>query len=275
MISSHSNFKDGFAALNLNASVAAWGDWQLVDYDRENRRCVFRAYNNWEGMYQKKLGVCWGSSLLAGKFSGICSKLFDTNCWATQTSFVAKGDPYDEFLVTPSTRTIEDELEKLLARDDATRADLAVAVEQLKTTEQSLRQEITASKQIEEKLRQASHYTRSLIEASLDPLVTISADGKITDVNRATETVAERNRTELIGTDFPLTSPNRTRRAEGYRQVFSDGFVTDYPLALRRRDGKVTEVLYNASVYHDESGAVLGVFAAAREFPSARKPNAS
>ena len=39
---------------------------------------------------------------------------------------------------------------------------------------------ITAQKQ------QASQYARSLIEASLDPLVTISPEGKITDVNAAT-----------------------------------------------------------------------------------------
>ena len=34
--------------------------------------------------------------------------------------------------------------------------------------------------------RQAAQYARSLIEASLDPLVTISPEGKITDVNEAT-----------------------------------------------------------------------------------------
>ena len=34
---------------------------------------------------------------------------------------------------------------------------------------------------------QASQYARSLIEASLDPLVTISPEGKITDVNEATD----------------------------------------------------------------------------------------
>src|SRR5262249_49356076 len=41
------------------------------------------------------------------------------------------------------------------------------------------------SKDISEEIRMA-HYARSLIEASLDPLVTISPDGKITDVNEAT-----------------------------------------------------------------------------------------
>ena len=49
---------------------------------------------------------------------------------------------------------------------------------------------------------EAGAYNRSLIEASLDPLVTIDVDGKITDVNAATEKVTGRTRRELIGTDF-------------------------------------------------------------------------
>jgi|SRR5271157_2882382 len=53
-----------------------------------------------------------------------------------------------------------------------------------------------------EALQRASAYSRSLIEASLDPLVTISAEGKITDVNIATERVTGCSRNELIGTDF-------------------------------------------------------------------------
>ncbi|NQX02085.1 PAS domain-containing protein, partial [bacterium] len=44
-------------------------------------------------------------------------------------------------------------------------------------------QNITERKQAEEKLRLAGIYNRSLLEASLDPLVTISSEGKITDVN--------------------------------------------------------------------------------------------
>jgi light-regulated signal transduction histidine kinase (bacteriophytochrome) len=41
--------------------------------------------------------------------------------------------------------------------------------------------------------------------------------------------------------------------------------VTDYPLTIRRDDGRLIDVLYNASVYKDEHGKVLGVFAAARD----------
>src|SRR5216684_2382046 len=46
--------------------------------------------------------------------------------------------------------------------------------------------------------KQASQYARSLIEASLDPLVTISPEGKITDVNEATAKVTGAVREKLI-----------------------------------------------------------------------------
>jgi hypothetical protein len=41
--------------------------------------------------------------------------------------------------------------------------------------------------------------------------------------------------------------------------------VTDYPLTIRHRNGRLTRVLYNASVYRSVLGGVLGVFAAARD----------
>ena len=76
--------------------------------------------------------------------------------------------------------------------------------------------------------KQASRYARSLIEASLDPLVTISPEGKITDVNEATSKVSGVPREGLIGTDFSdyFTEPQKARA--GYREVFDKGFVTDY-----------------------------------------------
>jgi PAS domain S-box-containing protein len=125
--------------------------------------------------------------------------------------------------------------------------------------------DITERKRAEEALKAASLYTRSLIEASLDPLVTISPDGKVTDVNRATEQVTGVSREDLIGTDFSnyFTEPEKAQ--QGYRQVFSEGFVKDYPLAIRHISGRVTDVLYHATVYKNEVGEIQGVFAAARD----------
>jgi PAS domain S-box-containing protein len=122
-----------------------------------------------------------------------------------------------------------------------------------------------------EKLESSVKYTRSLIEASLDPLVTISVDGKITDVNKATEEATGYTRQELVGSDFSeyFTEPEKART--GYTKVFTDSFVIDYPLALKHKNGKVTDVLYNATVYRNENGEIQGVFAAARDVTERKK----
>src|SRR5271157_2214754 len=126
-------------------------------------------------------------------------------------------------------------------------------------------------KRAEESLRRANAYNRSLLEASLDPLVTIGPDGKITDVNVATEAVTGCARATLIGTDFSdyFTDPEKARA--GYQQVFREGFVRDYPLELRHRDGRITSMLYNASVCRDESGNVAGIFATARDIATRKQ----
>ena len=73
--------------------------------------------------------------------------------------------------------------------------------------------DITQRKKTEVALQQANAYNRSLFEASLDPLVTISPDGKIQDVNVATEMATGLARNDLIGTDFSeyFTEPEKAR----------------------------------------------------------------
>lgn len=129
----------------------------------------------------------------------------------------------------------------------------------------TIARDITERKRAEETLHHASLYARSLIEASLDPLLTISRGGKITDVNEATEKVTGISRAQLIGSDFSnyFTEPESARR--GYEQVFALGTVQDYPLAIRHTSGRVIDVLYNATVFRNETGEIEGVFAAARD----------
>ncbi len=118
---------------------------------------------------------------------------------------------------------------------------------------------------VRENLRVSNLYNRSLIEASVDPLVTIDPNGKITDVNDSTEVVTGFKREDIIGTDFSdyFTDPLKAR--EGYQKVFEKGIVRDYELEIKNKNGQITPVLYNASVYRDDSNNVIGVFASARD----------
>lgn len=119
-----------------------------------------------------------------------------------------------------------------------------------------------------EKEKRAAELTRAnlariLIEASHDPLFTINPSGKIMDLNNASANITGLSREKLIGTDFfdYFTEPHKAR--EVYKEVFSKGFVTDYPLTIR--DHKFTDVLFNGSVFKDEFGNVLGVVVVARD----------
>ncbi|MBF0528464.1 MAG: response regulator [Deltaproteobacteria bacterium] len=128
-----------------------------------------------------------------------------------------------------------------------------------------LQQEISERNLLEDELREALLYSRNLLESSLDPLVTISPDGKITDANAASEKVTGVPRAKLIGTDFSDYFTDPDKAGEGYRQALDIGFVTDYPLSIKHLNGQITDVIYNASLYRNKDGSVAGVFASARD----------
>ena len=114
-------------------------------------------------------------------------------------------------------------------------------------------------------------YARSLLEANLDPLVAINPNGKIIDVNEATVRVTGTDRAALVGSDFGNYFTDPAKALEGYQQVLAEGSLTDYPLAIRHTSGRITDVIYNATIYRDSSGKLAGVFAAARDVSESKK----
>jgi rsbT co-antagonist protein RsbR len=174
IIQSQPTFEQGFAAWSNFPILAGWGRWEILSLDRQHKHCHIRIHNSFEGLYQQALGVDWGSGVAAGKCAGIFSLLFETDCWAEQTASMARGDPYDEFVVQPSTQSIEHELDNLLADDTATRADLAVALQQL-----------------QEEMQQRTHMTENLrmfqfaLDNISDGVHWLDADGRNIYVNTA------------------------------------------------------------------------------------------
>lgn len=153
--------EEGFAFLGEASSTVGLGRWKLVSLDRQKKEARFQLKSSWEGLYQKSLGVSWGTCSMAGKLGRFCTRLFGTHCRAEQTSFSARGDEYDEFVVRPSDVTLEDELERLLAVDKATSLDLTVALRKLKeeiqersASEQRLQQEIRGRVAAQDEVRE-------------------------------------------------------------------------------------------------------------------------
>ncbi|HBM45994.1 MAG: PAS domain S-box [Parcubacteria group bacterium GW2011_GWF2_38_76] len=114
-------------------------------------------------------------------------------------------------------------------------------------------------------------YARSVIEAGLDPMITISPEGKVTDVNEAKIKITGVSREKLIGSDFIAYFTDPAKALEGYQQVFKEGFIREYPLVIRHISGKLTDVLFNASVYKDDKGNVFGMIAALRDITESKQ----
>jgi PAS domain S-box-containing protein len=181
-------------------------------------------------------------------------------------------------MVSPKDRP--DEIQAILARNRATqdvehlhtigvRKDGSVFPVSLTVSPIRARNGLTVGTSMISRDMSALHhavlYSRTLIEAALDPMTTISPAGLITDVNEATVKITGVPRYEIIGTHFShyFTDPNKAHKA--YSLAFAQGSVTDFPLTLVHHDGTLTEVLYNASVYRDFNDNVLGVLAIARD----------
>jgi len=147
-------------------------------------------------------------------------------------------------------------------------AELIIADKELLFQTEEKERRAAANKELEAfsySLKSASQYSLSLIEASLDPLMTISIDGKITDMNEATVNVTGFTRAELTGTDFFEYFTESQKAREVYQEVFAMGSVADSPLTLRHKLGKLTDVLFNGSVYKDDKGNVVGIVIVARD----------
>jgi len=197
------------------------------------------------------------------------------------------GTPFKRYFTEP--QRAEDGIRKVLTEDRVTNYELTVRAQGGKETVVSYNattfraadgklkgvfaaaRDITEQKRLEEDLRQAQNYTRSLIEASVDALLTVDPEFRIMDVNDQTIRLTGYSREELIGSPFPDYFTDAERASAGVQQTLAAGFVTNYVLALRSKSGKEILVSFNASVFRDTEGNLKGIFAAARDITEQKR----
>ena len=197
------------------------------------------------------------------------------------------GSPFKRYFT--DAQRAEDGIRKVLAEDRVTNYELVMRSRDGRETVVSYNattfrsadgklkgvfaaaRDITDQKRLEEQLRQAQNYTRGLIEASVDALLTVDPDLKITDVNEQTSRITGYSREELIDSPFPDYFTDAKRASDGVQKTLAEGFVTNYVLALRSKNDMETLVSFNASVFKDTEGSVRGIFAAARDITDQKR----
>jgi len=207
-----------------------------------------------------------------------------TRASALSAEFETLITPGFEALVFKASRGIEDIYELTYIRKDGSRFPAVVSVTALRDAQDAIigylliGTDNTARKLIEEeqkkldqRLRDQQFYTRSLIEANIDAIMTTDPAGIITDVNKQTEELTNCTRDELIGAPFKKFFTEPVRAVAAITMVLSGKKITNYELTVRARDGKETVVSYNATTFYDRDRVLQGVFAAARDVTESKR----
>jgi two-component system cell cycle sensor histidine kinase/response regulator CckA len=279
VISRFSDFSDGFSAIANIANVAGWGDWKLISLDDKKKVCRFRVKDSWEGRYQKSIGVCWGSGMLAGKMAGYCSKLFNTNCWTDQTAFIANGDKYDEFVVEPSERSIEKELENLLATDEATRADMAVALQKLQKevqerlrVEEALRESESRFRTLYKESKEREQLYESLLKSIQDAVAIYNLSGKATYINPTFTQIFGFTMKDVKEKRIPFVPESEKDGTEAcYEQVLQGVPISGFETRRLTKDNRMLDIVLSSSCFYDHEGNATGIIVIFRDVTETKK----
>ena len=132
------NFADGFLAWGAAVGSCGWGRFEMPEYDAERAHARVIVRNTWELEMQRRNEKRWGCPFIEGKLIGLFSEAFGQPCWATQTAVSYEPENlFVEFVIAPSTMTIETELarvreERMAERERALRQKLDEMTAELK-----------------------------------------------------------------------------------------------------------------------------------------------
>jgi PAS domain S-box-containing protein len=114
---------------------------------------------------------------------------------------------------------------------------------------------------------------RRLFEESKDVVFITSPEGKIIEVNPAgVELLGFQSREELLAIESIAPFYNNPEERLAYKEeIETKGYVKDYEVTYKRKDGELVNALLTASVERDEAGKIISYRGIARDITGQKK----
>jgi PAS domain S-box-containing protein len=130
--------------------------------------------------------------------------------------------------------------------------------------------DITSRKQAEEALKEKDKQYRSLFEDSIDGVYSTLRNGIITDANMSFCSLFGYSREELMGENITPLYRDPADRLKFQTEIEKKGFVKDYEIIFRKKDGTEVDCLLSSSVHLEKDDSIAGYRGIVRDL-TARK----
>jgi PAS domain S-box-containing protein len=129
---------------------------------------------------------------------------------------------------------------------------------ELVTINAQLEQEIEEHKQAEEALRTSEVRYRTLFEESRDAIFITTREGNFVDINQYGMDLFGYSREEIIRLNIKDFYVYSDARARFQQEIEQEGFVGDYEVKFKKKDGAEMDCLLNSTVQKASDGTIQG-----------------
>lgn len=133
-----------------------------------------------------------------------------------------------------------------------------------------LRQEIAEHRRTQEALRQSRRFARSLVDSSLDTIIAVDQQGRITEFNPAAVIKFGYEADEVLGQKTSMLYANDEEFARVQREMNMHGAFAGEVMNVTR-DGKVFTSFLASSRLYDEDGRLLGSMGVSRDITQSKR----
>jgi len=130
---------------------------------------------------------------------------------------------------------------------------------------------VTERKLAQEARRESELRYRSLFQESRDTVVITTRDGKFIDMNQSTIDQLGYTREELMEMEIRMIYAHPEDRDRFQEVIEREGFVRDYEVKFRKKDGAELDCLFTATIRRGHDGTVLGYQGIIRDITDRKK----
>jgi len=136
----------------------------------------------------------------------------------------------------------------------------------------ALQKEIFKRERTEAVLKESEGKYNQFFKTSRDCVFITSKDGRLIDLNdAAVELFGYSSREEILQMKIPYVYANDKERAKHTRLIAECGYVKEFPIDLRRKDGSIRHVLITAVARYDANGKTIGFQGTIRDITEQRQ----